>query len=37
MDELKLCNSFEDEFHGLKFVNLIVDFLKISMVSKEVL
>jgi hypothetical protein len=34
MDEFKLCNSFEDEFHGLKFFNLIVDFFEMSMVSK---
>jgi hypothetical protein len=34
MDELKLCNSFEDELHCLKFVNLIVDFLEMSMVLK---
>jgi hypothetical protein len=37
MDELKLCNAFEDEFHGLNFVDLIVDFLERSMLLKEVL
>jgi hypothetical protein len=30
VDELELFNYFKDEFHNLKFVNLIIDSLKTS-------
>jgi hypothetical protein len=30
VDELELFNYFKDEFHNLKFVNLLVDSLKTS-------
>jgi len=29
MDELKLFNSFENDFHCLGYANLVVDFLEI--------
>jgi hypothetical protein len=34
---IQVMQFIEDEFHGLKFVNLIVNFFEMSMVSKEVL
>ncbi len=37
MDELKLFNSFKDYLHHLGYGNLIVDFLEMFMVLKEIL
>jgi hypothetical protein len=37
MDELKFINSFKDNLHHLGYVHLIVDFLEMIMVLKEIL
>jgi hypothetical protein len=37
MDELKLINSFKDDLHHLGYGHLIVDFLEMIMVLKEIL
>ncbi len=37
MDELEIFNLFEDEFHDIGFVNLVVNFLETSMVLEEML
>jgi hypothetical protein len=37
MDELEIFNLFDDEFHDIGFVNLVVNFLGASMVLEEML
>jgi hypothetical protein len=37
VDELEIFNLFEDEFHNIRFVNLVVNFLETSMVLEEML
>jgi len=37
MDELEIFNLFEDEFHDIRFVNLVINFLETSMVLEEML